>query len=168
MERVCFTYPRSHQSTLKNIDLVVHYGDRVGIVGLNGAGKSTLVKVMVGINGSNQAASEGLQATSGTVEKHPRARFAFFSQHAVDELEEKGSRDQTITALSELMTTVAGQLSEHEVRGLLSAMGLAGRTASDVPMAGLSGGQRVKAIISQSIRRISDILSSRFELRWQS
>lgn len=34
---------------LKNINLSINAGDRVGIIGLNGAGKSTLLKMIVGI-----------------------------------------------------------------------------------------------------------------------
>lgn len=34
---------------LKNINLDIHSGDKLGIIGLNGAGKSTLLKVIAGI-----------------------------------------------------------------------------------------------------------------------
>src|SRR5271170_382982 len=34
---------------LKNINLSVRGGDRLGVIGLNGAGKSTLLKMIVGI-----------------------------------------------------------------------------------------------------------------------
>ena len=45
---------------LKDINLTIYEGDRVGILGLNGAGKSTLLKVIAGV----------FKPTEGTVEKH--------------------------------------------------------------------------------------------------
>ncbi|MDD6481412.1 MAG: ABC transporter ATP-binding protein [Lachnospiraceae bacterium] len=45
---------------LKDINLSINEGDRVGILGLNGAGKSTLLKVIAGV----------FKPTEGTVEKH--------------------------------------------------------------------------------------------------
>jgi len=40
---------RYHVEALKNIDLDINHGERVGLLGLNGAGKSTLLKVLAGI-----------------------------------------------------------------------------------------------------------------------
>lgn len=34
---------------LKNVNLKVNKGDRLGILGLNGAGKSTLLKIIAGV-----------------------------------------------------------------------------------------------------------------------
>ncbi len=44
------TKPRSYcVEALKDINLDINHGERVGLLGLNGAGKSTLLKVMAGI-----------------------------------------------------------------------------------------------------------------------
>lgn len=45
---------------LKDINVEIEKGDRVGILGLNGAGKSTLLKVIAGV----------FKPTEGSVEKH--------------------------------------------------------------------------------------------------
>ena len=43
---VSFKYPGTEEYILKDINLTIHKGERISIVGLNGAGKSTLVKLI--------------------------------------------------------------------------------------------------------------------------
>lgn len=43
---VSFKYPNTDNFVLKNINLVIHSGERLSIVGYNGAGKSTLIKLI--------------------------------------------------------------------------------------------------------------------------
>ena len=43
---VSFKYPGSERYVLKNINLVIHPGDTMVLVGLNGAGKTTLIKLL--------------------------------------------------------------------------------------------------------------------------
>ena len=48
LQRVSFRYPGAGSDTLKKIDLTIHAGERLAVVGLNGAGKTTLVKLICG------------------------------------------------------------------------------------------------------------------------
>ena len=48
LEHVTFTYPKAKTSTLNDINLSVHAGEIISIVGTNGAGKSTLAKCICG------------------------------------------------------------------------------------------------------------------------
>ena len=43
---VSFTYPGSQISVLKHINVVLHPGEHISIVGLNGAGKTTFIKLL--------------------------------------------------------------------------------------------------------------------------
>lgn len=48
LKNVTFRYPGSDKEILKNVNLTVHPGEKLAIVGLNGAGKTTLVKLLCG------------------------------------------------------------------------------------------------------------------------
>ena len=43
---VSFTYPGSDTAVLKNINITLHPGEHISIVGLNGAGKTTFIKLL--------------------------------------------------------------------------------------------------------------------------
>ncbi len=45
-KNVSFTYPGSQVLILKNINIVLHPGEHISIVGLNGAGKTTFIKLL--------------------------------------------------------------------------------------------------------------------------
>jgi cobalt/nickel transport system ATP-binding protein len=48
LQKVCFGYD-GRQTALDNINLCIHAGERIAILGSNGSGKSTLLKVMDGL-----------------------------------------------------------------------------------------------------------------------
>lgn len=48
MEDVSFRYPGAEKDTLSHIDLTLHPGEKLAVVGLNGAGKTTLIKLLCG------------------------------------------------------------------------------------------------------------------------
>ncbi len=49
LEDVTFRYPGSDKNILEHINLTVHPGEKLAIVGLNGAGKTTLVLLLCGL-----------------------------------------------------------------------------------------------------------------------
>lgn len=57
LDNVSFRYPGAEADTIHDLDLTVHPGEKLAIVGLNGAGKTTLVKLLCGL----------LDPTRGTV-----------------------------------------------------------------------------------------------------
>ena len=49
LENVSFRYPGSEKWIIRNMDLTIHEGEKLAVVGQNGAGKSTIVKLITGI-----------------------------------------------------------------------------------------------------------------------
>ena len=45
-ENVSFKYPGAEKYNLKNINLTMHFGEKIALVGPNGAGKTTLVLLL--------------------------------------------------------------------------------------------------------------------------
>ncbi|CAG8943979.1 unnamed protein product [Penicillium salamii] len=141
LEDIVFQYKKTDRVILDTVNLVVHLGDRVGIMGLNGSGKTTLLRVLTG----------QVNPSKGKVSTHARLKLGYYSQHSVEELQDRGRAEPSMTALSLLMTETEGNLNEGAIRGLLSSMGLAGRIASDVPVAKLSGGQLVRLALARIV-----------------
>ena len=137
IEKASFSYRKAPKPTLQEVNLVIHMGDKVGILGLNGAGKSTLIKLLV----------DEAKPSKGTVERHPRLKIGYYSQHAVEELKEVGVSEPSLTPLALILRRAEAMgeaLDEQHARALLGGLGLSGRTVSDVPLAKLSGGQLVR------------------------
>jgi ATPase subunit of ABC transporter with duplicated ATPase domains len=141
MENVSYKYPGAAKPALQDVNLIVHPGDRIGLLGLNGAGKTTLVQLL----------TSTLRPASGNLQTYPRLKVGFYSQHIVDDLAMKGSADPSLTALSMVLqesSNLSISLEEQAARKLLAGTGLVGRTVSDTPVAKLSGGQLVRLALS--------------------
>ena len=147
MEKVCFAYPgRQKTPVLNDISLTIQAGQRIGLAGLNGSGKTTLVSLMVG---SSEEGIGGLVPTSGTISRHPRAKFGRFSQQSVEELSAIAVANPQLTALSHVREHCGADMDEKEARQLLSGLGVQGQTASEVPLLVLSGGQKVRVALAK-------------------
>lgn len=143
-EKVSFSYAPGKKEILKDIDLTIHPGDRVGIAGLNGSGKSTLVSLAMGKEMGRGAVMKG------SIQRHTRCKVGLYSQLAAEELEAISAERPQLTALAHLMEVADLSVNEEkDARGMLSGVGLAGKIASDVPIALLSGGQRVRLALAK-------------------
>ncbi|EKB56754.1 ABC transporter ATP-binding protein [Falseniella ignava] len=57
LEKVTYRYPNRQEAIIDQMDLTIHPGEKLAIVGTNGAGKTTLVKLILGL----------LEPTSGCI-----------------------------------------------------------------------------------------------------
>ncbi|KAE8344061.1 hypothetical protein BDV24DRAFT_149316 [Aspergillus arachidicola] len=140
-EGIVFKYKSNGAPVLDGVDLVMHMGDRVGLMGLNGCGKSTLIRLLVG----------NALPTKGKISTHSRLKLGYYAQHSIEDLQEQGQADPNLTALGLMAKETDGTMSEGHLRGLLSSLGLQGRIASDVPVSRLSGGQLVRLALAKVI-----------------
>ncbi|WP_048600746.1 ribosomal protection-like ABC-F family protein [Rubeoparvulum massiliense] len=103
LRHVDFSYEvaQKDQPFLRNINLVVHRGDRIAVIGKNGSGKSTLLKLMSG----------ELAPLRGEVVRNPQLKIGYFFQ----ELENLHPERSIIEEL-----LVIPQMTQAEARTILA------------------------------------------------
>jgi ATP-binding cassette, subfamily F, member 3 len=70
---VTFAYSRNSPVVLENVNLTMHPGDRVGLMGKNGQGKSTLVKLLMG----------HIAPSRGAIERHARLKLGYVQMFVI-------------------------------------------------------------------------------------
>jgi ATP-binding cassette subfamily F protein 3 len=117
-------------AVIRNVDLCVRAGERIGILGVNGAGKSTLVKTLAGELpplAGERAAARGLVV-------------GYFAQHQLDLLDAQAS------ALLNL-ARVANDATEQMLRDHLGRFGFSGDAVQN-PAGVLSGGEKARLALA--------------------
>lgn len=111
------------KSVFSNVDLTIHRGEKIALVGVNGAGKSTLSRLIGRIE----------PPSKGTVTNGHMVKTGFFSQESARNLDYHNSIWQEISGI--------GPLSEQEKKNLLGAFLFSG---DDIQkrIAVLSGGEK--------------------------
>ncbi|MBU4612484.1 ATP-binding cassette domain-containing protein [Achromobacter sp. GG226] len=115
---------------LRNVELMVRSGSRVGILGANGAGKSTLVKTLAG----------ELNALGGELNASRGLQVGYFAQHQLDMLDLSAS---PILHLARL----APDTREQELRNYLGGFGIIGDAAMS-PVEPMSGGEKARLALA--------------------
>ncbi len=112
------------KTLLKNVELQLKPGDRIGILGPNGAGKSTLIKTI----------ANALPLIKGERWYAPACKIGYFAQHQLEQL------DLEATPL-QLMIRQAPQSSELTLRNYLGSFGFQGNDTGK-KIALFSGGEK--------------------------
>jgi ATP-binding cassette subfamily F protein 3 len=125
---------------LKDIDLLIERGEKIGLVGKNGAGKSTLARIIRG--------TEDFQ--KGIRKMGHRAELEFYSQQQADSLDAKN------TVLETLDSAAIGDIRKH-LRTLLGSFLFKG---DDVfkPVGVLSGGEKSRLALALMLLKPSNFL----------
>ncbi len=137
-ERISKNY--GMKQLLQDVSLYLNKGDRIGLIGINGTGKSTLLKILAGMEPSDQGA---VAMSSGT-------QLAYLPQNP--------PINDEFTVLEQVFADVSAQfreLNEYEAKSILTRLGI---TDYDARMGTLSGGQRKRVALATTLIRPADIL----------
>ncbi len=134
--KICVRLGR--RQVLDSVDMEVHAGEIVTLVGLNGAGKSTLVRTLLGI----------LQPDSGTIEWAPGLRIGYSPQRV--------RRDSILPITVRRFLSLGDSVPAQRIGEVLAEVG-ADRTLNH-PMAEISGGEMNRVLLAKALLREPELL----------
>ena len=170
IELIQLSLQRGKNQLLQQVDLRLHVGYKVGLIGANGSGKSSLFQMLLG----------KLEADAGDLRLPSQWRIAHMAQeaHALDrnavdyvldgdsELrevqQELALAEQQVDALhvGELhakLAAIDGYSADARARQLLHGLGFH-ESEIDRPVAEFSGGWRIRLNLAQALMSRSDLL----------
>lgn len=115
---------------LKNINLMIRSGTRIGILGVNGAGKSTLVKTL----------ANELSCLQGDYFPSKGLVIGYFAQHQLDILDAQSSPLQHFIR-------IAPEATEQELRNMLGGFGFHGDMVNQ-NVSHFSGGEKARLALA--------------------
>ena len=131
------------KTIVRNLDLIVTRGDRLGLIGPNGAGKSTLLKLILGT----------VAPDSGTVRLGANVQPAYFDQMR-EQLREDMTVADTISPGAEWVDLPSGR--KHVMSYLGDFLFPPRRASAKVAM--LSGGERNRLLLARLFARPANVL----------
>ncbi|AFP30633.1 ATP-binding cassette domain-containing protein [Marinobacter sp. BSs20148] len=137
-----FAYP-GHPAVMRDMNLTILRGDKIGLVGENGTGKTTLVRLLLG----------DLKATEGSIRRGTNLEVAYFDQL-------RGELDLTRNAIDNLsegreFIDINGQ-SKHVMGYLQDFLFTPERARS--PVSVFSGGERARLLLAKLFSKPANVL----------
>ena len=126
------------RSVLDSVNLQVHAGEIVTLVGLNGAGKSTLVRVILGI----------IRPDRGAVTRVPGLRIGYSPQHV--------RRDPILPITVRRFLTLGARAPSDRLEAALDEVGA--DAILDFPLAEISGGEMQRVLLARALLREPGLL----------
>lgn len=115
---------------LENINLSMHPGMRLGLLGVNGAGKSTLIKALSG----------ELSPLQGHVHRGQNLKIGYFAQHQLESLDDDASPFLHIRRLD-------GVARDQDIKNFVGRFGFSGERA-DERIEYFSGGEKARVALA--------------------
>lgn len=127
----------SEKPLLEDINMSIHMGDRIGLVGVNGSGKSTLLRIVAGT----------LEAEGGEITRSTELRIGYLPQNP--------DYDPELTVIEQAMKYCSDATPEYVVKTLLTKVRM---SDYDRKMNELSGGQRKRVALAATFARETNLL----------
>jgi len=141
LTNVCKTF--ASRAVVKDLDLLISRGDRIGLIGPNGAGKTTLIKLILGT----------LAPDTGRVRLGSNVRPAYFDQMR-EALDPEKTVAETISPGGEWVELESGR---KHVMSYLGDFLFPPRRASS-PVRLLSGGERNRLLLARLFAQPANVL----------
>ncbi|GAB77314.1 peptide/nickel transport system ATP-binding protein [Austwickia chelonae] len=156
--RISLREPPPVVTALRDVDLTVHKGERLGIVGESGCGKSTLLRLIAGIDHPTQGAVlvNGRQV-SGVPERGLGFLRASLQMVFQDPMGSLDPRMRVYSSVREPLLATGCEGHRERIWSLLDSVGIAPESATRYPHQ-FSGGQRQRISIARAIGPEPDIL----------
>lgn len=148
-------------AAIQNIDLVLHPGETLGIVGESGCGKSTLGKILMDLEtpSSGQVLFEGAPWVSTTrrVTRRERSRIQMVFQDPFSSLNPHHTIRQIVSEPLEIHQIGTRADQRRKVDELLESVGMRGADGDKYPHE-FSGGQRQRIAIARALSLTPKVL----------
>lgn len=118
------------KTVLEHINVSLHPGTRLGLLGINGAGKSTFIKSLSG----------ELKPMAGHVHRGQNLKIGYFAQHQLESLDDEASAFLHIRRLD-------SDARDQDIKNFVGRFGFSGERAEEA-IRHFSGGEKARVALS--------------------